>query len=526
MQSLPGGVPALPRVKLSELVATLSLVADLGMGRPVERVLRQTVIALRLADIADAGDDVRSATYYTSLLTWIGCAADTSDVAALFGDEAVLYADMHDDDLVGTTLALFMLRHLGRGTSPIHRLSLASRFVATAGRSVQRVMVSHCQSASELAERLGLGDVVRLPLTQAFERWDGRGVPGAARAHDLALAGRIVQLADCIEAFHFTRGNDAAVEVARERRGTHFDPDLVDQFCIAHADVLAGINEISAWDEVIELDPRLAEELTDDGLDRALEALGDFADLKSPCRAGHARGVAATASAAATALGMEPGVVQLLRRAALVHDVGMIGVPSGVWDEPKPWSMSQRERARTHPYLLERMLAHTPMLRRIAQCAAQHHERIDGSGYPHGLRGDAISLPARILAVADVHQALGQPRPHRPAFDVAQIAQILRDEARAGRLDGEAVNAILHAGGARVRRRAELPGGLTKREAEVLVSLARGRSNPEIASELSISRKTVSSHLEHIYAKLGISTRTEAALFAMQHGFTDLDAAG
>ncbi len=514
-----------PAVKLSELVATLSLVSDLGMGRPVERVLRQTVIAMRLADIAGAGAEVRSATYYTSLLTWIGCAADTSDLAELFGDETALYADTHDDDLAGATLALFMLRHLGRGTSPVHRLSLASQFLATAGRSVQRVMVSHCQSASEFAGRLGLGDVVCVPLTQAFERWDGRGVPGTARAHDLALAGRIVQLADCIEAFHFSRGNDAAVAVARERRGTHFDPDLVDHFCLAHADVLAGIDEISAWDEVIALDPQLGVELTDDGLDRALEALGDFSDLKSPLRTGHARGVATTAAAAATALGMDPADVRMLRRAAWVHDVGMIGVPSGVWDEPKQWSISQRERARTHPYLLERMLAHTPLLQQIAHCAAQHHERIDGSGYPHGLRGDAISLPARILAVADVHQALGQPRPHRPALDPAQITETLRDEARAGRLDGEVVNAVLNAGGQRVRRRAELPGGLTKREVDVLVSLARGRSNPEIAEDLSISRKTVSSHLEHIYAKLGISTRTEAALFAMQHGFTEAGAA-
>jgi HD-GYP domain-containing protein (c-di-GMP phosphodiesterase class II) len=515
------GMQSTPAVKLSELVATLSLVADLGMGRPVERVLRQTVIAMRLADIAGAADEVRSATYYTSLLTWIGCAADTSDIAGLFGDETALYADIYDDDLAGATLAFFMMRHLGRGTSTVHRLSLTSQFVATAGRSVQRAMVSHCQAAGEFAQRLGLGDVVRLPLTQAFERWDGRGVPGAARAQDLALAGRIVQLADCIEALHFSGGSDAAVGVARERRGTQFDPDLVDQFCLAHADVLEGIDEIAAWDEVIVLDPRLGVELSDEGLDRALEALGDFADLKSPCRTGHARGVAATATAAATALGMEPTDVQMLRRAALVHDVGMIGVPSGVWDEPKPWSVSQRERARTHPYLLERMLARTPLLTRIAHCASQHHERIDGSGYPHGLRGDALSLPARILAVADVHQALGQPRPYRAALDPTRIAETLRDEARAGRLDGEVVNAVLRAGGQRVRRRAELPGGLTKREAAVLVSLARGRSNPEIAHDLSISRKTVSSHLEHIYAKLGISTRTEAALFAMQHGFTE-----
>ncbi len=507
-------------VRLSELVATLSLVSDLGMGRPVERVLRQTVIAMRLADLAGAGDEVRSATYYTSLLTWVGCAADTSDLAELFGDETGLFADTHDGDLAGMTLAVFMLRHLGRGRSPVRRFSMASRFVASGGRSVRQVMLSHCQSTGELAQRLGLGDQVQRPLVQAFERWDGRGVPGAVGRDDLALAARIVQLADAVEAYHFTAGREAAVDVARRRRGTHFDPELVDVFCGHAADVLAGIDEVSAWDEVIALDPRLGAELSDEQLDAALEALADFADLKSPCRAGHSRGVAATAATAATALGLGAGDVQMIRRAALVHDVGMIGVPSGVWDEPGPWSLSQRERARTHPYLLERMLARTPLLADVARCASLHHERLDGSGYPHGLRGDALPLPARILAAADVHNALGQPRPHRDAVDPTRVAEIMRDEVRAARLDGEVVNAVLRASGERVRRRAELPGGITPREADVLVCLARGRSNPEIAKELSISRKTVSSHLEHIYAKLGISTRTEAALFAMQHGFT------
>ncbi len=303
-------------MRLSELVATLSLVSDLGMGRPVEHVLRQTVIAMRLTDIAGAADDVRAATYYTSLLTWIGCAAETSELAELFGDEMGLYTDMREGgDMAGMTLALLMLRHLGRGRSPMRRVGIAGQFLATNGRSVRQIMTAHCQSTGELADRLGLGDQVQRPLLQAFERWDGRGVPGEVGKEDLALAARVVQLADCVEACHFSGGSDAAVDVARERRGTHFDPELVDHFCDKHADVLGGIDEISAWDEVIALDPRLGVELSDDGLDNALCALADFADLKSPCRTGHSRGVAATATAAAAALGLGASDVQLVHRA-------------------------------------------------------------------------------------------------------------------------------------------------------------------------------------------------------------------
>ncbi len=518
------GSGSLRPVSLAELVATLSLVADLGMGRPMERVLRQTVIAMRLAAAAGMDPATCMSVYYTSLLTWVGCAVDTSEVAALFGDETELYADTREADLDRAALAVFVARHLGRGKSGFHRIGLVGKFLATAGHSVQRVMEAHCQEASDLAGRLELGPAVSQPLLQAFERWDGRGVPGSAGGDNLAPAIRVVHLADSIEAFHHAGGAQAALQVARERRGTQFDPALVDCFCARHADILDGLGSMAAWEEVIALDPQLGAELSGDQLDQALSAFADFADLKSPLRLGHSRAVAELAARAGAALGLPAADVGMLRRAALVHDVGMIGVPSGVWDEPGQWSVSQRERARTHPYLTERMLARVPLLAQVGHCAALHHERLDGSGYPHGLRGEAISLPARILGAADVYNALRQPRPHRPALGADDAERTVREEVRAGRLDGDAVQAVLRAAGHRVRRRAGLPSGLTAREAEVLVRLGQGRSNREIAAELQLSRKTVSSHLEHIYTKLGVKTRTEAALFAMRHGL--IDAAG
>jgi HD-GYP domain-containing protein (c-di-GMP phosphodiesterase class II) len=505
-------------VTLAELVATLSLVADLGMGRPMERVLRQTVVAMRLGAAAGMDPAACVSAYYASLLTWVGCAVDTTEVAALFGDEMQFYAETRDGDLGGISLAVFVARHLGRGKSGFHRVGMVGKFLASAGRSVQRVMEEHCQEASDLADQLGLGPAVCNPLRQAFERWDGRGVPGSAGADDLAPAIRLVHLADSIEAFHHAGGAEAALAVARERRGTQFDPGLVDCFCARHAEILAGLGGISAWEEVIALDPQLGTALRDAQLDVALGAFADFSDLKSPLRLGHSRGVAELAGQAGTKLGLPAADVVMLRRAALVHDIGMIGVPSGVWDEPGQWSISQRERARTHPYLTQRMLARTPLLAQVGQCASLHHERLDGSGYPHGLRGEAISLPARILGAADVYHALRQPRPHRGALEAGDAERVMRSEVRAGRLDGDAVQAVLEAAGHRLRRRAGLPSGLTAREAEVLVRLGQGRSNPEIAAELHVSRKTVSSHVEHIYAKLGVKTRTEAALFAMRHG--------
>ncbi len=506
---------------LAELVSTLSIVSDLGMGRPVERVLRQTVIAMRLADAAGLDPDVRAATYYTSLLTWIGCATDTSDLTLLFGEERDLYADTHDSDLAPMAMGVFVARHLGRGGSSLHRVGMVGRFLATAGRSVQQVMERHCLAASDFAGALGLGEEVRTPLVQAFERWDGKGVPGRAGADQVAPAIRLVHLADNVEAFHAAGGIAAAVAVASERRGTQFDPDLVDCFCDHAREVVGGLDELSAWDEVIALDPSLGAPMDPELFDEALATFGDFADLKDPTRTGHGRNVASLAGGAASFIGLATADVTLVRRAGWLHDVGVIGVSSTVWTEPGAWSVSQRERARNHPYLTERMLARTPTLRRIGQCAALHHERLDGSGYPRGMTAEAIPVGARVLAAADVYDAVRHPRPHRPASDAAVAERVLRDEVAAGRLDGDAANAVLSTAGHRVRRRAGLPGGLSPREVEVVVELARGRSNPEIAAALGVSRRTITSHLEHIYTKLGLSGRTEAALFAMRHGLVD-----
>ena len=178
---------------------------------------------------------------------------------------------------------------------------------------------------------------------------------------------------------------------------------------------------------------------------------------------------------------------------------------------------------RLHPYFAERMLARPPLLAELGALAAMHHERCDGRGYPRGLPAGALPASARLLAASDCYQALIEPRPHRPALPPGEAEGELRLEVRAGRLDGDAVNAVLAAAGHRVRRRREWPAGLTPREIEVLRLLARGSSSKEIARELVIAPKTARNHVEHIYEKIGARTRSEASLFAMRHGLLDAE---
>ena len=179
---------------------------------------------------------------------------------------------------------------------------------------------------------------------------------------------------------------------------------------------------------------------------------------------------------------------------------------------------AEAERVRLHPYLTDRMLAGSPALAALGATAAQHHERVDGSGYPRGLRGDAITPAGRLLAAADAYVTKTEPRPHRPALSPAEAASHLRDEVRAGRQDAHSVDALLTAAGHRVGRRREWPAGLTTREVEVLRLLARGLSNRQIAGRLVISHKTVDNHVEHIYTKIGVSNRARASLFAVRQG--------
>ena len=210
--------------------------------------------------------------------------------------------------------------------------------------------------------------------------------------------------------------------------------------------------------------------------------------------------------------------VLTLRRAGLVHDFGRLGVSNAIWDKRGPLGAGEWERVRTHPYLTERMLHGSEALAPLGAIAVQQCERLDGSGYPRGLSGSAISRHARILGAADAYQAMREPRSYRAERTADDAAAELRAEVAAGRLDAEAVDGVLAAAGHRVRRRREGPAGLTPREVEVLRLLAQGLSNKEIAVRLVISPKTAGNHIEHIYAKIDASSRATASLFAMQHG--------
>jgi HD-GYP domain-containing protein (c-di-GMP phosphodiesterase class II) len=312
-------------------------------------------------------------------------------------------------------------------------------------------------------------------------------------------------------------GPDAAVEMARQRAGGWFDPAVADTFVRVGGDILRSLASADVWVEVTAGEPEPVRRLPAARLDEVAAAFADMVDLKTPFTLGHSTGVADLASEAAMQIGLGADDVGRLRRAALLHALGRVAVPNAVWEKPGALTTSQWEQVRLHAYHSERILARSPVLEPLAAIAGRHHERLDGSGYHRGASGSEIPVEARLLAVADAFQAMTQSRPHRAAMTAEEAARTIEASAAAGHVDPECARAVVAAAGGQPTRM-RWPEELSDREVEVLRLVARGLSNREVAGELHISRRTAEHHVQHIYAKIGASTRAAAALFAMEHG--------
>jgi HD-GYP domain-containing protein (c-di-GMP phosphodiesterase class II) len=510
----PGPAP----VRLAELVAALSLGVDLGFGQPMEHVLRQCMIALRLAECVGLDAEARSVVYYTALLINVGCHSDAHEQAKWFGDDIALKSGKYDHELGSAGAALGMLRMLGQGNPPLHRFRLGVEFAVSGRRDLDGMIVQHASLARGLADQLGLSEDVQMAVGAAYEQWDGKGWPGALQGEAIPVASRLTQIAEFSEVAHRVGGNGAAAALVRKRAGSQFDPSLAAAFCRHEDAVLDGLEAGETWDAVINAEPALRVCLTRSQFDAALLAVADFVDLKSPYTLGHARAVADLAGRAGGMLGLSEAEVETLERAAVVHGLGRLGVSNAIWDKCGPLGSGEWERVRLHPYLTERMLHQSAALAPLGAIAVQLRERIDGSGYPRGLSGAVIPRSARVLGAADAYQAMCEPRPYRGAFAPEGAARQLRAEVKSGRMDGDVVEAVLGAAGHRVARRREGPAGLTAREVDVLRLVSRGLSSRQISGRLVISPKTTRNHIEHIYVKIGVSNRAAASLFAVQHG--------
>jgi HD-GYP domain-containing protein (c-di-GMP phosphodiesterase class II) len=495
-------------VRSGELFAALSLALDLGTGEPFEHALRTCLIALQLADRLDLSATERRDVYHLSLLHSIGCTADSPEAAARYGDDIALRFEAAPiDSARRPELMRFLWRATGRN---VRRFTIV---LAAGPAAAAKGLRAHCEVGERLAAMLSLSESVQRALWFTFERFDGKGFPRGIGGEEIPRPARVMHVARDLHVLAVRDGADAAEAAVANRAGGAYDPAIAGKA----RGVLGALPDEPVWDAVA-CAPEGGAPLRADALDRACLATAYFADLKSMHTLEHSTGVAELAEATAWRLGMDETDAVALRRAALLHDVGRVGVSTAIWDRPAALSESEWERVRLHPYYTQRAFARADGLKPLVRIAAGHHERLDGSGYPNGAEAAQLSMPARVLAAADAFHAMGESRAHRAVLEPSIAAEQLEDEVKRGRLDAEAVGAVLAASGQRkapVRR--ERPAGLTEREVEVLRLIARGSSNRQAAQALGLSPKTIGHHVQHVYAKIGVSTRAGAAVFAMEH---------
>jgi HD-GYP domain-containing protein (c-di-GMP phosphodiesterase class II) len=431
-------------MRLSDIVAALSHALDLTGGQPRGHAERTCLIAMRVADAAGLDAATRSSVFYAALLKDAGCSSTAARVAHLYGgDDTYVKSRRRRVDFASTPHALAHLATtVAPGSrSPLRKARHLHRALA-AGRAASREIIAlRCDRGAEVARGVGADEAASLAILHVDERWDGRGAPAGLSGEQIAIGGRILALAQCAAVFWADGGGaHAACAVARARRGTWFDPALVDL-------LLATEHDARFWATLHEPDvaahePSARVVVADEAqVDRVAEAFARVVDAKSPFTARHSGGVADIAAGLARELGHDAGAQRRLRRAGLLHDVGKLGVSSAILDKPGRLDAAEWAAMRRHPEWSLEILARVPAFADLARVAAAHHERLDGSGYFRGLTAAQLDAPSRILAVADVAEALSSERPYREALAPDEVLAIMRADAGVT-LDAEAFAAL------------------------------------------------------------------------------------
>jgi HD-GYP domain-containing protein (c-di-GMP phosphodiesterase class II) len=419
----------------------MSYALDVTEGEPPGHAVRACKIGMRLAQALELDAEERSRLFYALLLKDAGCSANSAKMAALFGaDDHVAKRTSKRVDWSGRLPALmWSLRTVAPGGSPRRRIDRL-RAIQAEGEVTRALMQARCDRGAEIALMLGLEIATADAIRALDEHWDGGGQPRGLRAHEIPLLGRILCLAQTVEIFHAAGGVRAAWRVARRRSGRWFDPGLVDALgtVLEDAEFWSSLAraDLEAWepaDRVLVAD--------DARLDAIAAAFAAVVDAKSPWTYRHSDRVCLIVIGLADALGANPQTLRDLRRAALLHDVGKLAISNRILDKPAPLTEAEFTQIREHPVVTERILSRVPGCERLAATAGAHHERLDGSGYPRGLSADELTVPTRLLAVADVYEALTSARPYRPARSSQEALTIIREDVPE-RLDADVVAAL------------------------------------------------------------------------------------
>ncbi|WP_374555324.1 HD-GYP domain-containing protein [Aquitalea pelogenes] len=417
-------------LKLAELLGSLSYALDITEGQPEGHCVRSCWIGMHIGRAIGLDSQSLWELYYAILLKDLGCSSNAARISELYlADDRQFKQDFK---LVGSSLQDklgFVFSHTGRHAGWADRLASIISIVRNGKEIADELIQTRCYRGADIARQLRFNENVARGIQSLDEHWDGSGRPLGLQGEAIPLNARIALLAQVVDVFHITSGRDGALAEVQQRAGNWFDPQLVASFAsVASDETFWQVLESTAVDQaVLALEPAQHQvEVDEDYLDEIAEGFGQVVDSKSPFTAGHSQRVGHYADRIAATLGLDDARRRWLKRGALLHDVGKLGVSNRILDKPgkldaEEWAAVQKHASYTHA-----ILGRMQVFAELADVSAAHHERLDGKGYPRGLSGDAITLETRIITTADIFDAINAERPYHPATPVAKTLDIMQ----------------------------------------------------------------------------------------------------
>ena len=434
-------------IRLSEIVSGLSVALDITQGNAQGHSMRTALVGMRLAEELRLPAEDCSALFYAMLLKDLGCSSNAAKIAYLFGadDRSVKRSARLIDWTKARETFRHCWRHCAAGGSTIDKVLKVAAIARLGSEGGRKIAEIRCERGANIARMLQLPEATAAAIYDLDEHWNGRGNPRGARGREISMLGRICCLAQTVEVFFSVHGLGAAMDVAQARRCEWFDPDLVDTLMAFKRDTsfwsrLKSSNlmiELSHWepeDAIV-----LADEVC---LDRVAEAFASVVDAKSPWTYQHSTRVADIAVGIARQFGCAADIERDLRRAALLHDIGKLGVSNLILDKPERPTDAEFEQIRRHPDYTQQILERVEAFQGLANVASAHHERLDGTGYHRRLNGNSLPWLARVLTVADIAEAMSARRPYREAWPWEKIRDVMRLDAGRG-VDPDCLQALL-----------------------------------------------------------------------------------
>ena len=442
-------------ISLSEVISALSFALDLTEGAVPGHALRSCLLGMRIAAEAGLPTDQLEPLYYALLLKDAGCSSNAARMCQIVGgDDRAMKAASKLEDWTNPKPSLAMMRVLWNTVLPGSSAAKRAARIAKIGLTPninKELITLRCDRGASIVTKLGIGQLASDAVRCLDEHWDGSGYPSRSTGAAIPLLARICAVAQHLDVFATERGPQAAIDTLEERSGSWFDPELVRIASSLHDSLVlwqscTTLDRMENLDDtrraVLDLSPGSDPHLEAARIDRICEAFADVVDAKSPFTFRHSVAAANAATAIAQSMGLAPDRVQLVHRAALLHDIGKLRVPNSILDKESALSAEERRIVEEHPGLTRRILERVSAFSELAAIAGQHHERLDGTGYPDRLSAKELSVEARIIAVADVYSALSETRSYRVGLELREISTIMESQVP-GKLDGDCTVALI-----------------------------------------------------------------------------------